>query len=286
MRKHNDPPRLRAKKFREHVRTHRGTFVVYLVLRLIVIAGMVLSILHGNYENLFVYTLSLVLFMIPSFVEETFGIDIPSTLEIIVLLFIFCAEVLGELQAYYVRFPYWDTMLHTVNGFLCAAVGFALVDILNRNEKIKFHLSPIFLAVVAFCFSMTVGIIWEFFEFGCDWLFHTDMQKDMVVHRISSVMLDTTKSNTAVQIDSITQVLINGQDLGLGGYLDIGLYDTMKDLFVNFVGAVVFSMIGFFYVKGRGKGSFAKRFIPTLKPGGARRKKKAEVPEQPTDTPS
>lgn len=282
MRKHNDPPRLRAKKFREHVRAHRGTFVVYLVLRLIVIAGMVLSILHGNYENLFVYTLSLVLFMIPSFVEETFGIDIPSTLEIIVLLFIFCAEVLGELQAYYLRFPYWDTMLHTVNGFLCAAVGFALVDILNRNEKIKFHLSPIFLAVVAFCFSMTVGVIWEFFEFGCDWLFHTDMQKDTIINTIASVTLDPTKSNTAVVIDNITQATVNGKDLGLGGYLDIGLYDTMKDLFVNFIGALVFSVIGFFYVKGRGKGKFAKRFIPTLKPQPPKKKKEDNHAEETT----
>jgi len=282
MRKENGPARLRAKKFKEHVRAHRGTFVVYLVLRLIVITGMVLSVLHGNYENLFVYTLSLVLFMIPSFVEKNFGIDIPSTLEIIILLFIFCAEVLGELQAYYLKFPYWDTMLHTVNGFLCAAVGFALVDILNRNEKIKFHLSPIFLAVVAFCFSMTVGVIWEFFEFGCDWLFHTDMQKDTIVNTIASVTLDPTKSNKAVVIDNITQVAVNGKDLGLGGYLDIGLYDTMKDLFVNFIGAVVFSIIGFFYVKGRGKGKFAKRFIPTLKPQPSKNKKEKEAAKETT----
>ena len=80
----------------------------------------------------------------------------------------------------------WDTVLHTLNGFLMAAIGFALVDILNRNKKISFQLSPAFLAVVAFCFSMTIGVIWEFFEFGMDQIFHLDMQKDTIVNTIYS----------------------------------------------------------------------------------------------------
>ena len=74
------------------------------------------------------------------------------------LLFIFAAEILGELASFYVRVPNWDTMLHTVNGFLCAAVGFALVDMINRNERFSLKLSPVYLAIVAFCFSMTVGV--------------------------------------------------------------------------------------------------------------------------------
>ena len=90
------------------------------------------------------------------------------------------------------------------------------------------------------------------------------MQKDMIVHTISSVALDLTNSNKAVIINGITDVTVNGESLGLGGYLDIGLIDTMKDLFVNFIGAFVFSIIGFIYVKSRGRGKFAKRFIPIL----------------------
>ena len=86
-------------------------------------------------------------------------------------------------------------MLHTTNGFLCAAVGFSLIDILNRNAKIKFTLSPVYVALAAFCFSMTIGVLWEFFEFSMDRLFHMDMQKDTIVHTISSVMLDPTNSN-------------------------------------------------------------------------------------------
>ncbi len=161
-------------------------------------------------------------------------------------------------------------MLHTTTGFLCAATGFALIDILNRNSKIKFQLSPIYVAVAAFCFSMTVGVLWEFFEFGMDRLFLMDMQKDTVIQSVTSVMLDPTNSNIPVTIDGITSVTINGQELGLGGYLDIGLYDTMGDLFVNFIGAVVFSTIGYFYIKQRGKGQAGEGVYPHHYRGEAR----------------
>ena len=245
------------------VRRQPAVFTMYLVLRLIVLATLVSSVIRGEYESAFICLLVLVLFMLPFFIQQNFGIELPSTLEIIILLFIFAAEILGELECYFITFPYWDSMLHTTTGFLCAATGFALIDILNRNSRIKFQLSPIYVALVAFCFSMTVGVLWEFFEFGMDRLFHMDMQKDTVVSSITSVMLDPTNKNIPVTIDGITSVTVNGQELGFGGYLDIGLYDTMEDLFVNFIGAVVFSTIGYFYIKHRGKGKLAKVFIPT-----------------------
>ena len=246
------------------VRRQPAVFTVYLVLRLIVLATLVSSVIRGEYESAFICLLVLVVFMLPFFIQQNFGIELPSTLEIIILLFIFAAEILGELECYFITFPYWDSMLHTTTGFLCAATGFALIDILNRNSRIKFELSPIYVALAAFCFSMTVGVLWEFFEFGMDRLFHMDMQKDTVVNSITSVMLDPTNKNIPVTIDGITSVTVNGQELGFGGYLDIGLYDTMADLFVNFIGAVVFSTIGYFYIKHRGKGKLAKAFIPTI----------------------
>ena len=246
------------------IRKEPVVFAVYLVLRLIVLASLVAAILRQEYESAFVCVLVLFLFMLPFFIQKNFGIRLPSTLEIIILLFIFAAEILGELQSYFIQYPYWDTMLHTTNGFLCAAVGFSLIDILNRDAKIKFALSPVYVALAAFCFSMTIGVLWEFFEFGMDRLFHMDMQKDTIVHTISSVMLDPTNSNIPFTIDGITSVAVNGRDLGFTGYLDIGLYDTMEDLFVNFIGATVFSVIGYFYLKHRGEGKFAKAFIPTI----------------------
>lgn len=241
-----------------------------MILRVLVIVALVAQFFNGNFENVFLCVLTLILFTIPSFIERTIHIDIPDTLEVIILLFIFAAEILGEISAYYVQFPYWDTMLHTLNGFLCAAIGFSLLDVLNRNERLTFSLSPVYLAVVAFCFSMTIGVLWEFFECLMDQLFMLDMQKDTIVHSIGSVMLDPTPGgNAPIVIKDITDVIVvtadgTQQALGLGGYLDIGILDTMKDLFVNFIGALVFSFIGFFYVKNRGKGKFARRFIPRV----------------------
>ena len=257
-------PKDTARRLKATIRQQPAVFAVYVVLRLIVVAELVLSILRGEYESAFICLLVLILFILPFFIQQNFGIQLPTTLEIIILLFIFAAEILGELEGYFITYPNWDTMLHTTTGFLSAATGFALIDILNRNSRIKFHLSPIYVALAASCFSMTVGVLWEFFEFGMDRLFHLDMQKDTVVQSITSVMLDPTNSNTPITIDGIHSVAVNGNDLGFDGYLDIGLYDTMEDLFVNFIGAVTFSVIGYFYIKHRGKGKLARAFIPTL----------------------
>ena len=208
-----------------------AVFTVYVVLRLIVVAILVSSILRGEYENAAICLLVLFLFLLPLFVQRNFGIELPGTLEIIILVFIFASEILGELGCFFINVPNWDSILHTTTGFLCAAFGFALIDILNRNDKIKFQLSPIYVALVAFCFSMTIGVLWEFFEFSVDRLFHMDMQKDTIVHTISSVMLDPTNKNIPITIDGITSVAVNGKNLGFDGYLDIGLYDTMEGLF-------------------------------------------------------
>lgn len=269
MKKEHHPKGQRRQALKEEVKAKPGVTAVYIILRALVIVAIVAQSFKGNFENVFLCVLTLFLFTLPSFLERTIRVEIPDTLEIIILLFIFAAEILGEIQAYYIQYPYWDTMLHTLNGFLCAAIGFSLLDILNRNEKLKFSLSPVYLAVVAFCFSMTIGVLWEFFEFSMDQLFLLDMQKDTVVNSIGSVMLDPTGGNHPVSIKHITDVIVvtaDGaqQSLGLGGYLDIGIIDTMKDLFVNFIGAVVFSTISFFYVKNRGKGKFAPQFIPTV----------------------
>ena len=242
---------------------------VYILLRFMVILTMITQFFNQNFQNVFLGLLTLVLFVLPTVLERRLMVDLPDTLEIIILLFIFAAEILGEIQAFYTTFHGWDTILHTVNGFLCAAIGFSLVDLFNRNERFSLSLSPVFMAIVAFCFSMTIGVLWEFFEFAMDQIFLMDMQKDMVVNAFSSVTLDPEQANRAIAIRNITDVIVvsNGVhiSLGLGGYLDIGLLDTMKDLWVNFIGAAVFSVIGYFYVKNRGKGFFARRFIPRVR---------------------
>ena len=271
----NDKRKFRSvvKRYRDEIRQNKGTFTVYVILRALVIAVGVISFVAGNYQNFFLCILSLILFLLPAFVQTNFGIELPETLEIIVLLFVFAAEILGEISGFYMKISFWDTMLHTTTGFLAAAIGFALLDILNRNERFKFQISPVYMAIVAFCFSMTVGAVWELFEFSMDFFFGLDMQKDMIISSVNSVSLDLTKSNEVISVTDIvaTEIITKSgevvrlSDYGITGYLDVGIIDTMKDLFVNFVGAVVFSVIGFFYIKSRGKGKFASRFIPTIK---------------------
>ena len=275
-------------------RTKRGVTVVYFALRLSVLAVLLAQIFNRNFENVFLCVLVLILFAMPSILERRLDIDLPDTLEIIILLFIYAAEILGEINAYYVTFPHWDTLLHTLNGFLCAAIGFSLLDLLNRHKRATFSLSPLYLAVVAFCFSMTVGVLWEFYEFWMDQLFYLDMQKDTVIHEIGTILLDPNGKNRPVRIGQITDVILVQEDgtrtaLGLGGYLDIGLLDTMADLIVNFAGALVFSFVGYFYVKTRGKSRFARRFIPVVgqhKPDAPPSPRQtSEVTDPPLDTP-
>lgn len=264
----------KRKKFHQELRrigkeSKRSSIAVYFTLRALVILCMILEFLHGDMNNAFLCLLSLILFMMPFFIEHRFKIELPNTLEIIIMLFIFSAEILGEINNFYGKIAYFDTMLHTLNGFLAAGVGFALFDLLNNNVE-SVNLSPLFLSIIAFCFSMTIGVLWEFFEFGADKYFRTDMQKDRIVTSVSSVLMNEEKKNVAIVTDDIAYTIIyseneNGEIVETridGGYLDIGLNDTMKDLLVNFVGAISFSLFGYLYIKNREMFGFVNHFIP------------------------
>ena len=251
------------KSKRLSLRKKRG--IVNAILSIIVLLVLIARLLRADYHSVFICILTLMLFNIPFWAEKVLKITLPKELEIIILCFIFAAEILGEIGSFYTYIPWWDTMLHTINGFLMAAIGFALIDLLNNSPKFHITLSPTFVAVVAFCFSMTIGVLWEFFEFGMDTIFHTDMQKDFIVSSIYTVTFNPDGLNSVYEIPEITEtvLLYNGEEIyRFNGYLDIGIIDTMKDLLVNFVGAVVFSTIGYFYILGRNKGVFASKFIP------------------------
>lgn len=237
---------------------------IQMVLTLIVVFSVIRQFFLGNYHNMFLGILTLILFMVPQFLDKKLSVTIPVGLETVILIFIFSAEILGEINAFYVKIPIWDSILHTTNGFLMAAIGFALIDLFNRSEKFSIKMSPYFVAFFAFCFSMTVGVLWEFFEFSMDQFFGLDMQKDWIVTAINSVKLNPIGANVPIHVD-VQSVVINGEQWNLGGYLDIGLIDTMKDLIVNFIGAVVFSVIGILYLKNRERGKLAASLIPQVR---------------------
>ena len=247
-----------------NMKARKNRTKIQMVLTLIVVFSVIRQFFLGNYHNMFLGILTLILFMVPQFLDKKLSVTIPVGLETVILIFIFSAEILGEINAFYVKIPIWDTILHTTNGFLMAAIGFALIDLFNRSEKFSIKMSPYFVAFFAFCFSMTVGVLWEFFEFSMDQFFGLDMQKDWIVTAINSVKLNPTGANVPIHVD-VQSVVINGEQWNLGGYLDIGLIDTMKDLIVNFIGAVVFSIIGILYLKNRGRGKLAASLIPQVR---------------------
>ena len=257
--------RKNKKKFKQVVKkSNKSSLAVYFVLRLLVILCLVRELFNGNFENVLLCVLSLILFLLPAFIERTFKIELPNTLEIIIFIFIFSAEILGEINNFYGIFSNFDDILHTLNGFLAASVGFSLIYLLNENIE-SFKLSPIFVCIVAFCFSMTIGVLWEFFEYKMDNTFNMDMQKDQYVYKIKTVTLDPKNDNNVVKIDGIDKTIIydknNKELVQLNGYLDIGLNDTMEDLLVNFIGAFVFCIFGYLYILNKDKYKIAGKFL-------------------------
>lgn len=244
------------KRLKVRISLNKKQFIVYTVLRTLVILTGIRCLFTHNYESAALCALILVLFLVPSLFEELLEVSIPPLFQVLIYTFIYAAEILGEVNKYYTAIPGWDTMLHTINGFLCAAIGLSLVFILNRRDSKHLHLSPFYLAMAAFCFSMTIGVIWEFIEFTADHFLYLDMQKDVIITDIGSVSLDTTGSQIPVRVSNITRTIIETADSSQvvvdGGYLDVGINDTMKDLLVNFIGALTFCLIGYFYEKKHG----------------------------------
>lgn len=267
--------------------SNRSSIIVYLIIRTCILVILVRQAFIGEWHNVFLCVLSLVLLFIPFFLRTTFKINFPSVLEIAVFIFVFAAEILGEMANFYGHIPFWDTMLHTITGFLAAAVGFGMIDMLNTHSK-RINMTPLFVALVSFCFSMTVGVVWEFGENTVDTLLGFDTQKDRIVTDISSVALNPSGANKEVKINGIAYTVLydaDGNELALieGGYLDIGLKDTMKDMWVNMLGAVAFSVFGFLYIRRRDKYKFAESFIITPLPPEPKRDEYIENMPEPTE---
>lgn len=252
---------------REYKETKKSSILVYFILRFLVILCLIRQVILGNFDSALLCVLSLFLLILPIIIQRKFKITLPNTLEVIIYIFIFAAEILGEIYNFYGHIGSWDTMLHTLNGFLCAAIGLSLIDLLNNNSK-SIKLSPLYVALASFCFSMTIGVCWEFGEYATDKIMLLDSQKDTIVNTISSVEFNPDKKNKTIVIKDIDHTVLynaSGEELITveGGYLDIGLNDTMEDLFVNFIGATTYSILGYFYIKNRNKYKLASKFIIT-----------------------
>ena len=190
----------------------KAELIAYILLRGAVLVILVFELVSRQWFNAFLCALTLFLFMIPTIVERHLQLELPGPLEIVILCFIFSSAILGEIAEFYLKIPGWDTLLHTLNGFLMAAIGFSLIDLLNRSPRFHISLSPFFVAFVAFCFSMTTGILWEFVEYAIDHLFRADMQKDFLVNTVASVSLNPDGVNVPVVLRDIQTTTVLWQD--------------------------------------------------------------------------
>jgi uncharacterized membrane protein YjdF len=197
---------------------------VTLALQFILLVGLGLALWQGEWLTAFTTFAVILLTLLPVLLERRLGVYIPAEIELLALLFVFASLFLGEVRDYYYRFWWWDTLLHAGSGFLLGIVGFLLVHILNEMEQVSVTLRPGFVAFFAFLFAIGTGMIWEIFEFGMDELFGMNMQKPM-----------------------------------LGD--PSGLTDTMWDLIVDTVGALVISVLGYTYIRKDRRESFLERWI-------------------------
>lgn len=253
------------KSLKSRLNTHKTSLFICITLRILTLISMLAEFKLGNFKNGILCIAVLIIFTIPALLKKESGIVLPDVMEAAVYAFVFASEILGEISNFYGLVPFWDTLLHLMSGFILAGVGFSLIRLMNGKNQ-NFRISAAYVALTGICFSVTAGLLWEFFEFACDTDFKTDMQKDSMVKNISSVELNGKKNNQPLKIDGITKTEIylkNGERyIVSGGYLDTGLADTMKDLSVNFIGAVIFCTAGYRHMKNKDECRFVSDFIP------------------------
>ena len=248
------------------IKENKTAFFVFVCLWISTLVVLAIGARMGRWDRVFTGVLCLFLFLLPPLVEHTFSLQLPATLEICAYLFVFCAGVLGEIGDFYERFPAWDTMLHAANGFLFAGFGFCLFSLFEKKRTVQTLPSPAYQSFTAFCFSMTVGVLWEIFEFCADYFLHTDMQKDSFLTGIHTVRL-MGENGEMLHVENITRVEVwtaDGSSFVFPAYLDVGLVDTMKDLAVNLWGALFFCIIGYAWLKRR-RIALAAQFIPRVR---------------------
>jgi uncharacterized membrane protein YjdF len=216
--------------------THRGLYMrLTLVVQLILAAGLVIFLLRRDWENVFLTVCVISLTLLPALLSRRVQIVIPPEFQFISALFVFLSLFLGSAGDFYYKFWWWDLVLHTGSGFLLGIVGFIAVFALNRSEQLPRGMRPFFVCVFAVTFAVTLGVIWEIFEFTVDRFTDANMQSQ-----------------------------------------ETGVVDTMKDLIVDTLGAVVVAAMGWaWHHTGRysfiadAVAGFVKKNPALFKQGGA-----------------
>ncbi|MBD3669731.1 MAG: hypothetical protein HUJ29_03075 [Gammaproteobacteria bacterium] len=197
---------------------------ITLLLQAILLGEVLIAVWNQQWMSALVASAIILVTLSPFFINKFFRVFIPPEFVLLAVLFVFASLFLGEVRGYYTRFWWWDLVLHTGSGFLLGVLGFLLVHIMNETEKIDVHMKPGFVAFFSFVFAVAVGAVWEIFEYSMDVFFGLNMQKEM-----------------------------------LGD--DSGLTDTMWDLIVDSIGALVIAVLGYSYLKTSKNESFLIKWM-------------------------
>lgn len=212
-------------------------FVLWAVLEAFAVFSLVRVAVEGHATKILMGVFTMLLLTLPFVAAKVFK------LQLNLAFFIFCelyavGPMLGHIYKLYYYTKWWDDLLHTAGGVVFAIFGAYLAKFISKNNEPSLLMKAIF----ALCFSMAIAVAWEFIEYSCDAIFGSDMQNDTIVSFIHSYLIGPEMGQTG-SIEGITDVIVNGHSLGLGGYLDIGLHDTINDMFVETLGAVVYTVI-------------------------------------------
>lgn len=238
--------------------------VLWAVLEVFTLVSLIAMAIKGNAMKSLMCALTMLLLALPYIAERLFKCRLNT------VFFAFCevyalGPMIGYVYNMYYLTEWWDDVLHTSGGVVFAIFGIYIAKLASKGNEPTFLMKAIF----ALCFSMAISVAWEFFEYGCDQFLGTDMQNDTVVTYINSYVLGEQMAVTG-RIDNITEVIVNGVPLSLGGYLDIGLHDTMHDMLVESLGALIYVVIY----------AFDKEKHPIIMPNKAQISQKRELNEK------
>ena len=232
------------------------------IIYIITICLLFVNVIKTDQMMVMVCLLAIFFYFLIAFFEYIFKLKMSSLLKFILYLFIFGGLVLGEVCKFYSFLSFFDNFLHFIGGFLGACLGLSLVYKLLIKSKIKKTIVTGLIFVI--CFSITLGVLWEFLEYSADRILDKNMQKDVIVNNFKSNFFDKDDILQTVEINNILKTRIYTIDNIItveGGYIDIGLSDTIEDLFFDFIGASLLSAFVYLYYLGNNKFIFVNYLV-------------------------
>lgn len=168
-------------KFKNMTGIERVNLMIEIILLALIAAVAIISYLEQEYLIILTSIFIAALMVFPVFLSKRFKFVLTPELNLVIILFVFAAMVLGEIFDFYELLWWWDVGLHGLSGVLIGYFGYSLVFLMNKSTNVKLSLSPFFISIFAFAFSMTIAVTWEIFEFAMDSIFGMNMQKNGLV---------------------------------------------------------------------------------------------------------